>query len=269
MSPESPPPPADDNPWVKAGRWATFLGRHAGRAVAAGYRAIDPDLRQHIALTPLMGLTQLGRGDRTASAKPRDGHRPLLFVHGLAGQPGNFVGVRSYFRLRGRERQYAFPLASGSIETMGKGLALRIREVLEINRLGSSAQVDLVAHSMGGIVSRLALLDPQVAASVRSLVTLGTPHGGTWIARYADTHITRALRPQSATLEALEAQLPWGSLPGYPSLFAFWSRADILLIPHESARVEGAMNVEVARSSHFGYLLRPSVWEQIYELLHG
>ena len=53
------------------------------------------------------------------------------------------------------------------------------------NRIGQikdqtgSTKVDIVAHSMGGLVARYYIADPQKATNVRKLFTLGTPYLGT------------------------------------------------------------------------------------------
>jgi Concanavalin A-like lectin/glucanases superfamily/PGAP1-like protein len=59
-----------------------------------------------------------------------------------------------------------------------------------IRNLPVGARVVLVGHSMGGLVGRGALLDPDVAARVLGLVTLGTPHAG---APIADPNVWRAI----------------------------------------------------------------------------
>ncbi len=99
---------------------------------------------------------------------------------------------------------------------------------------------------MGGVVARLALEEPGVSARVATLVTLGTPHAGTHLARLGNTGRVRHLRPDSDVVKRLEAQLPWRSPV---RLVAFHSAADIVLLPHGSARVDGAENVELARAS--------------------
>lgn len=267
-------------PWQRAlatvGRTTASIAVSAGKAVAAGYRAVDPDLRRHIALTPLVGLTSIAPGDREVVPKPDDGHRVVMFVHGLGGQPGNFVAMKTWFRLHGRTRYYAFPLTdaetssdveSADLESMGTTLAQRIRQVVEVNGLEDDATIDIVAHSMGGLATRLALRDATVAERVRQVVTLGTPHGGTWAARYADTVLTRALRPSSVTLQRLEAQLPWPGPPTLPPLTALWSRADMLLLPHDTACVEGAENIEIEGASHLDYLIAPSIMRRVFEAI--
>jgi len=241
-----------------------LLGRaaaRAGRSIAGAYQAIDPDVRRHAAQLPLIGLTQLGARQGAPAAMPDDGHRPVIFIHGLQGARGNFMGMQAFFRLAGRRRTYAVSLRPGApMRELAEDLSRFLEGVIACNGLPEGKRVDLVAHSMGGLVARLALTSPATAARVGTLVTLGTPHAGTHAARFAATAQTLELRPGSVILAALEEQLPWGSLPGQPRLVALWSRSDMLLLPPESGRLEGAENIEVEGFTHFAYLLHPEGW---------
>lgn len=70
-----------------------------------------------------------------------------------------------------------------------------LREVLEMARGVPHAGVVLVGHSRGGIIARCALPGPWAVgekqtpaldpAEVRALITLGSPHGGSGMARWA------------------------------------------------------------------------------------
>lgn len=52
------------------------------------------------------------------------------------------------------------------------------QKVQEIKQQTGAQKVDIVAHSMGGLVSRYYISDPQRATDIRKLFTLGTPHVG-------------------------------------------------------------------------------------------
>ncbi len=255
----------------KGALWTGRLLARAGLATAdaavAGYRAIDPDLRRHAAHAPLVGLTHLLPTPPIA-AMPDDGHRPVLFVHGLAGHPGNFAGMRTFFRISGRTRTYPIVLpGSERIPAQASALADALRSILAVNRLKDDDQVDIVAHSMGGLVSRLMLDDPELRARVRTLLTLGTPHTGTWAARYASTEQTLDLRPTSEVMRTLATQTPW-PVDGWPALFNFWSEADMLLLPPSVAVVAGATRVvECEGASHMSYLLDPRIFARAVEVL--
>ncbi len=231
-----------------------------GRSLAAAYRAIDRDARRHLAELPLLGLTMLASRRQPIAPLAADGARPILFLHGLGGGPGNFFPMRTFFAVAARRRGYAVALSDEeSIDAMAERLRALVAEVAAVNHL-HGARIDLVAHSMGGLVARAALEDPATAALVANLVTLGTPHRGTWAARFAATARALDLRPDSPLLTRLARQLPWAGPPSLPRLVSFWSASDMLLLPHATAIVDGAEAIELPDMTHTGWLLRPSAW---------
>jgi len=251
-----------------AGRASATAARWVGRQAADGYHAIDPDVRRHVAELPLMALTMADKRRAPVEHLPEDGCRPVIFVHGLGGHRGNFVPMATYFRAHGRQRMYRveIPDEVGDIAARAQVLADYISEIARVLQLEASDSIDLVGHSMGGLVSRM-VLECDLPVRVANLITLGTPHHGTHIARYAATDITLELRPTSETIAALDEQLPWPGPPSHPRLVALWSGADVILLPHTSATVEGATNLEMEGVTHYGYLIRPSCWRTVLDVL--
>jgi triacylglycerol esterase/lipase EstA (alpha/beta hydrolase family) len=242
---------------VRAGAWT-------GRSARAAYLAVDPSMRQHLAETSLIGLTWVA-GRRTPDLLlPEGDDRVVVFVHGLAGHRGNLVPMQRYFGYRGRRRTVSVGFEDKrSIEAMAEQLQVALREILERNALGEGRVIDIVAHSMGGIISRLALLDDELATRVDRLVTVATPHGGTQLARFLDTPKVRELRPESELLQRLEEQSSW---PAHlPRLICFWTRQDLVLLPPESAFLPSATVIEQSDCTHNGFLIRPSAIRAIYE----
>ncbi len=257
-----------------AGRAIGRAAVSAGRSVASAYRAVDPDVRLHLAEMPLLGLTMLAPRSAAIAPGTDDGARPVLFVHGLGGHPGNFVAMATYFRLRGRTRLHAVTLpddapdgGSTSLDALAQHLRTVVGEAAQAWGLGEEGRIDVVAHSMGGLVARLALEDPAVAARVATLVTLGTPHAGTHAARFGATPRVLDLRPGSDVVRRLAERLPWPGPPAAPRLVALWSGADMLLLPASTAMVEGAENVELPGVTHYGYLIHPEAWRRVYAAL--
>lgn len=246
------------------------LGRGLGVAAdqvggAFGYLrgAVDGDARRDLAWMPLLALASVGPRFPRPKARADDGHRPVVFVHGLAGYRGNFGPMRTWFALHGRTRTYALGLPAGTLLEQADVLVEYLAEVAKVNGLGAG-QVDLVAHSAGGVVSRLALRDPATAARVHTLVTLGTPHGGTWAARFAGGRISAALRTDSAVIARLTTDTPWRK----PTrLVCFWSPSDPLMQPAETARVEGADNREMPGFSHLDWVMRRAAWMAVERVL--
>ena len=156
---------------------------------------------------------------------------------------------------------------SDSIPIMANHLQDTIARLVEDNNLPAQKGIDIVAHSMGGIITRLALQDPSFAKHIHTLVTLATPHNGTQLARYVDTVKIKELRPSSDLLQELDCQLPWGSNSSMPRLVCFWTPKDLILLPPKSAVAQGAEEVCIHDSSHLGFVLKPAVWGKILRLL--
>jgi len=250
------------------GRALLGASRWVGRKAVDGWQAIDPDLRAHLVQLPVVGLTQLSARGSEVVALPDDGRRPVIFVHGFGGAPGNFLPLRAWLWTKGYKRTYAFEQpGEGTLEEAAEVLSAYVQAVVEVNALPPSTRVDLVAHSMGGVIARLALAHATTRGRVATLVTLGSPHAGSHLARYANTPRALDLRPGSALFERLRAQEPWPGPPEWPRLIAFWSPADVIVVPPESARVQGAVNVELPGFTHYSYLVRPEAWRQVEQAL--
>lgn len=246
----------------KSGKLVQRAAVAGGSAIADGFRAIDPDLRRHVFQVPLLGYTLLSPKRVPVKALSPDGHPPLVFVHGLGGDRGNFLLMAGYFRLLGRSRSYRIHFEPGSaIPDMADALARFVEEVTEVT---AEPQVEIVAHSLGGLVTRLALSRPGMAEKVRSVVTLGTPHKGSYPARYANTEITRQLRPDSDLIREINT-LAW---PSTVRGVCFYSRNDVFVLPWESARLEGLPAVDVTPFTHYSYLIDPKSFRQVWKVLH-
>jgi pimeloyl-ACP methyl ester carboxylesterase len=263
--------------WSATGRFFGTVGSAIGQAAVktgqsavAAYQAVDPDARKHLAQLPVMGLSMLAPRGAAVEPLPDDGHRPVVLVHGLAGHPGNFLALRQYLALKGRRRVYAIDFGSAeSLELMAAMLRDFVDAVVARNGLDAEARIDIVAHSMGGLVTRLALEDRALAARVACVITLASPHSGTYTARLGGTTPTTELRPESAMVARLAHQLPWDEQPGLPRLVALWSASDLIVLPGEGGQVPGAENIELPGYTHYSYFLEPPAWRLVHRLLLG
>ncbi len=112
---------------------------------------------------------------------------PVVLVHGLfgfdrIGVPGArfdyFRGIAKHLESLGCDAHAVRLPASASVPDRARALVAAI-EALPHKR------IDLIAHSLGGLDARYALTHLGLAARVRSLVTVGTPHRGTPLADLA------------------------------------------------------------------------------------
>jgi triacylglycerol esterase/lipase EstA (alpha/beta hydrolase family) len=278
---EDEPTPEEEKPpsafWSTTGRLLGTVGSalggaavKSGQAMVDAYQAVDPSARKHLAQLPVMGLTMLTPRGKAVEPLPDDGHRPIVLVHGLAGHPGNFLTLRQYLSMKGRKRGWAVDFGSAeSIDLMAAMLGDFLATIIERNDLDDDVQFDIVAHSMGGLVTRLLLEDPAIAQRIATVVTLGTPHSGSYMARLGGTTPTTQLRPGSPLLERLKGQEPWDAQPGRPRLVALWSAEDMIVMPGEGGQLPGAENLEMPGYTHYSYFLDPKCWRLVHEVLLG
>jgi pimeloyl-ACP methyl ester carboxylesterase len=137
---------------------------------------------------------------------------PVLFVHGAAGYPQEWSYLASSLDAA-RFQPWVFHYASGArLDALADRLADAVAELRA--RYGFSRLV-LVAHSMGGLVSRAAL--PRIedrcgAHLVKLFVTISTPWGGHDAARLGVRHSPfvipswKDMAPKSAFLGALRTR---------------------------------------------------------------
>ncbi len=192
-------------------------------------------------------------GAVAANAQPlrRRDQRTLVFLHGLGANRSGFIPLRGYLRALGYDRQYAFNYRSaGSIERV----ALRFKEEMEDRVRGG--RIDLIAHSMGGLVARSYVQQLGGARRVDRLITLGTPHRGTHAANFIPAGLVRQLLPESAFIGRLNA-LP---APARLRVTSIVAGRDVLVQPIDSALCPFGESVVFDDLGHVELLFRPQVY---------
>lgn len=180
--------------------------------------------------------------------------RTLVFVHGLGANRSGFLPLQTYLRLHGHRRQLAFNYRSaGSIE----GLALKLKRTLD-SAVGGG-RIDLVAHSMGGLVARCYLQLLGGARRVDRLITLGTPHHGTHAANFIPAALVRQILPESPFLRHLNAEPP----PARLHVTSIVAGRDLLIQPVTSARCPFGESIQFDDFGHLELLFRPEVFTEI------
>ena len=125
----------------------------------------------------------------------------------------------------------------------------------------------LVGHSMGGLAIRAWLRTQAQDDRVRGVITLGTPHQGTWLGRWSLATNGRQMRPGSAWLQALAQAEP----PSRARLFLCgYSHCDNIVFPASNACLPGARAWHIAGAAHVEMLDRPEVFDRLLMALrHG
>ena len=118
----------------------------------------------------------------------------------------------------------------------------------------------IVAHSMGGLATRAWLRDSGGDARVHGVITLGTPHGGTVIAKLALGSNGRQMRWQGGYVAALAA----GEPASRRALFTcYWSECDQIVFPPPTAVLPGAKAVQLPAVAHVALSAHEAVWRDL------
>ncbi|MFG2618369.1 esterase/lipase family protein [Streptomyces sp. NPDC048507] len=194
---------------------------------------------------------------------------PVLLLHGFTDNRSVFVLLRRALGAGGRRRveTYNYSPFTRDLRATARHLGRRVEELCE--RSGQD-RVDLVGHSLGGLVARYYVQRLGGDVRVRTLVTLGTPHDGTRVAPFMDAHpLVRQMRPESAVMAELRAPVPGCRT----RCVAFWSEFDALMEPTGTARLEhpdlDATNIEVMGIGHLALAVHPTVITAVRRALDG
>ncbi len=182
---------------------------------------------------------------------------PLLFVHGFTCNQAIWHPMARHFASRGHVigGVNLEPLKV-SIDEYSSLIDTAVREL--IARSGTS-QVALVGHSMGGIAIRAYCRDFGYDA-VRQVITLGSPHFGTWI-----TRLTRATNAQQLALYSdWLASLSQSEDDKAGSLYStITSLHDNIIFPAAIQPLPASRAAFLRGIGHVDMLYRQSVWQCI------
>ena len=183
---------------------------------------------------------------------------PILLIHGYGCSRGAWWWLRQHLEAAGwTVATISLEPVYTSIDNYVDPVARRIDEVLAATGAG---QVILVGHSMGGLVSR-AYLQRYGAARVARLVTLGTPHHGSVLARLGFGDNGRQMRPHSAWLQALAEP------PATVGTVAIYSPHDNFVMPPSLLELRGAQNLTIDGVGHLAMLYSPRVVQALLTAL--
>jgi triacylglycerol lipase len=198
----------------------------------------------------------------TASVTPvaQDDPGPVLLVSGYGGSTRALDPVREALTRGGRDVVVVPPVGGGTGDIAGQARALDGVADDAMHRFDAGS-VDVVGYSAGGVVARKWVRDDGGAGKARRVLSVGSPQHGTAVAELAAgvagrcPTACRQLEPDSDLLRALNAH---DETPDGPRFVSVWSDADEVVVPPDSARLDGAVNLTVqsvcpgARTSHAG-----------------
>ncbi len=187
----------------------------------------------------------LGGGARAVPDQAEPG--AVVLVPGYGGNVASLDALAGAVRVTGRTT-VVVELPDGGTGDLRRQAATLDAAVERALRGAKS--VDVIGYSAGGVVARLWVEDHDGATKARRVVTLGSPHHGARIAAAGAAAVPGAcpvacqqLAPGSALLASLS-----GSVPRPPQWMSVWTEQDETVTPPDSARLDGAVNVDVQAS---------------------
>jgi triacylglycerol esterase/lipase EstA (alpha/beta hydrolase family) len=213
-------------------------------------------LREAVALARQSILIPKG-----ASGLRETGPAPHLtvFVHGYMASGGVFTPLARYLADIGvapRQLHFSYkPL--GSVAGHALRLAAMIRDAQP------EGAVDIVGHSMGGLLARY--YRQILGRRLDRLVCLATPHRGTRVAAgFGALPLARELAPGSETLRLLETTR--GGLAGV-RVCSVVAESDAMVTPLDNAALEGHEAVRLHGVGHQGILFDRGAWSHVRRVL--
>ncbi|AGL18770.1 triacylglycerol lipase [Actinoplanes sp. N902-109] len=190
---------------------------------------------------------------------------PVVFVHGYTGSASNWTTAIALFRAGGypSSQLFAYEYNSyGNNIQNAQGLAAYVSQVR--SRTGA-AKVDIVNHSMGGLVTQWYVKQLGGAQYVAHVASLAGANHGTTAAGACLIYLTcQQMYPGSSFIQTLSAG---DETPGPTGYRTWYSPCDGVIIPYTSTALSGATNTYVACENHLTYLTDTGILTQVRTFL--
>jgi triacylglycerol esterase/lipase EstA (alpha/beta hydrolase family) len=192
---------------------------------------------------------------------PDSGRPPVLLLHGYGCNSGYWAHLMPLLdAARISHASVDLEPVAGDIDGY---VPLVERAVRDLQSATGAPKVAIVAHSMGGLVAR-AWMRAHGRSAVARVITLGTPHHGTALARFGLGRNAFQMRDNSDWLRALAA----GEDASIRALVtSLYTHHDNIVSPRESGRLEGARNLEFGGIGHVALGSNPRVLAAVMQEL--
>ena len=195
------------------------------------------------------------------SSKRLEHVRPVILVHGIFHNGTAFYQFERSLRKKGFQHLSTIELWT-SLKTI-EDLATQLkRTVAEESLKDPQRKVNLVAHSLGGMVVRVALLDPGFANRVDKIVFLGTPHQGSAFYQFPIPPCLKDLARNSKWMTRLRNE----PLPGGVRYFNLRGGTD-LITPSALTFLPHVFNFTFEGIGHAGLLSQSQVVQAVGDIL--
>ncbi|MDP8978442.1 MAG: alpha/beta fold hydrolase [Actinomycetota bacterium] len=247
-------------------RPGTYAGAGRELSLALVHAALYP-----LGLTSVESLQEALRADRAVGAIDErlgaaTAGMPVILVHGYVMNRSAFLVMsRALARAGFRHvRSFEYPQFSRGVARVAGMLRTEVEATLAAS---GAARCMIVGHSMGGVVARYYIQELGGQDTVDTLVTLGTPHDGTYTAAWGVGPAALDMAYRSPLLERLRA----GARRADVRYISYYSDLDVWVVPAVSAKLTvpalEATNVRVRDIGHLSMLLSGEVIRSVVDYL--
>jgi triacylglycerol lipase len=242
---------------------ATVAAHFLDPAVIAGNAVESVWLAAHVTTWPVGLVT--GRGERRGPAYRLEhlppvqrgllvsnveaAGTPILLVHGIVSNRSIFTLLRRGLTRRGFSNVFAmnYLTVANDVRAAAAGLSVEVERIVEETGF---ERIHIIGHSLGGLIARYYVTRLGGDARVHTLITLGTPHSGSYAAYAVPTTLMQQMRPGSGLMRELERPVR-----GCRTRFiSYWSDNDWAIHPQHNAALRhrdlGVRNIKLHGAGH-------------------
>jgi triacylglycerol esterase/lipase EstA (alpha/beta hydrolase family) len=201
------------------------------------------------------------RGCARMTVHPRGAHVPVLLVHGYGCNSGYWAHLVPLLDREGiSHASVDLEPVAGSIDDYAPLIEERVQALCTAT---GAARIAIVAHSMGGLAAR-AWMRRYGSARAARVITLGTPHHGTALARFGPGANAVQMRRDGPWLRDLAASEGPDVRARIVSIYTYH---DNIVAPQDSSVLPGARNIAFGGVGHVALGSNPRVLAAVLQLL--
>lgn len=193
-----------------------------------------------------------------ASGDSRTNNRGVIFVHGFMCNRGIWNPWLRIFK----EKNIHFIAVNlepifCSIDSYAELIDIAVNRLLQ----ATGQPPIIVAHSMGGLATRAWLARYKFTARFSHIITIASPHQGTWLGKFGTCTNTKQMRLMNSWINNLQAH----ESPAQKDKFTcFYSHCDNIVFPASNACLSGAKNVHLTGIAHLEMAHNKEVLQEIF-----
>jgi pimeloyl-ACP methyl ester carboxylesterase len=217
-------------------------------------------------------LRHLARGNRirrqSALDQMSDAQPPVLILHGYLGTRGSMYPLEAKFVDDGFT-VFSFNLGTFNARDIRRSAFLIHRKIESILAQTAVKKLDIVGHSMGGLIGLYYVKKLGGHNRVRRLIMMGTPIKGTWVALLGVAIMglwstsSWQLLPRSRFLD----ELAQGPIPPDTKIYSLAAARD-WVCPPASTRLHGATRITVPMG-HSSLVISDEVYRRLLAMLRS